>query len=401
MMKSVALSSCEAEFMAAKHCTCEARWFTQLLSDCGYGDLSPTTFGKLCGKDYEMEMLSRKIDPAEVPYSLRELPPNPPVMIAVDNKCAIATSRNGGFHSRMKHIDTAWMYVQQEVNLGHVRLKYIDTKDNLADLMTKILKRVTFYFLVNKLMHRCENGELQRFDDGAPIDLEARLPVRTKLYVVPAPGLEMGDTLTPLRPMIGDVSRDAAPRLKAPTSVPRALMPEMRSVLAGAVARMTRRAVGRSKRRLFALLVHRLSSVSEGSRRALQILEMMKAIVDSGASSHFVHGAVPLDDVTPGVAVVATATGAPEKVLEKGDCFPLKEVRKVSKFERPLVSVARLVEQFGTVNFDVNGVNVVSKLPRGGQHSTKIGELTKGKLYSFDLRALSKHASFVAQASAA
>ena len=34
-----------------------------------------------------------------------------------------------------------------------VALTCFDTKDNLSDLMTKVLKRVTFNFLVNKLMH--------------------------------------------------------------------------------------------------------------------------------------------------------------------------------------------------------------------------------------------------------
>ena len=50
---ATALSSCEAEYMAASIATQEAIWLRYLFSDLGYGeDLSCTSFGNLCEKDY-------------------------------------------------------------------------------------------------------------------------------------------------------------------------------------------------------------------------------------------------------------------------------------------------------------------------------------------------------------
>ena len=440
-IKSVCLSSCEAEFVAAKECVCEAVWLTQLLHDMGYVDLQPRSFGKLCGKDYIMEQLSRRFDESEMPYMLRDVPRSPPVLCAVDNKCAIATSRNGGFHRRMKHIDIAYLYVQQEVNKDHVRLKYIDTKNNLADLMTKALKRVTFNFLVTRLLCEMKDKVLCRFDNGKPIDLQPRPAALDELYTQPTPGLDMGDTLTPWRAKV-DVSGDAAPRRKEgpafvgaplrkglpPTVHGSGRTQRAAAGMAALIAEQLRRrialrsavrlsasvaSIGQQmavlkregaaslvadclSRRLVVALQARLSALS--AKRERQIAAMKRAIVDSGASSNFCGKLLELDNAVPDNAVCGTADEEPHKVVEIGDCSPLTEIRRVNSFGRPLVSASYLVGKFGEVKFDRRGVHLVTKQSDGRVWSTQIGKLTDNKLYSCDLRALSRHASVIGRA---
>ena len=104
-----------------------------------------------------------------------------------------------------------------------------------------------------------------------------------------------------------------------------------------------------------------------------------------------------LDNAVPGEALVSMANDVTERVKEKGDVYPLEEVRKVESFPRPLVSVRKLVAKYGSVVFNDAGVHV--KTPCGGGkrclagvRTTKIGELGSDMLYSFDLRALARHA---------
>ena len=134
-----------------------------------------------------------------------------------------------------------------------------------------------------------------------------------------------------------------------------------------------------------------------GARRARQIEAMEKAIIDSGATSDFGGRDLELDNAVPGEALVAVANDLTERVKEKGDVYPLEEVRKVESFPRPLVSVRKLVAKYKSVVFNDAGVHVRTPCNGGkrciaGVRSTKIGELGKDNLYGFDLRALTRHA---------
>ena len=133
------------------------------------------------------------------------------------------------------------------------------------------------------------------------------------------------------------------------------------------------------------------------ARRLRQIEAMAKAIIDSGASSDFGGRDLELDNAVPGEALVSLANDVQERVEEKGDVFPLEDVRKVSSFPRPLVSVRKLVEKHESVLFDDAGVHVRTSCSGGqrcvdGMRTTKIGELGSDMLYNFDLRALARHA---------
>ena len=78
-------------------------------------------------------------------------------------------------------------------------------------------------------------------------------------------------------------------------------------------------------------------------------------------------------------------------MLCEGDIGPLTGVKQVASFKRSLVSVTDLVEQFGGLYFDDQGVHVVSKCD-SGMVVTTIGLPTKNRLYSFNIECLKQHA---------
>jgi hypothetical protein len=104
---SVALSSMEAEYMAACAAAQEALWLRMLLLDLG------------------VDMVK--------PISLKE-----------DNQAAIAFSKNPGDHKRSKHIDIRYHFVRERVAAGELTLDYIPTECQLADIFTKALDVTVF-----------------------------------------------------------------------------------------------------------------------------------------------------------------------------------------------------------------------------------------------------------------
>ena len=149
-LKSVALSSCEAEFMAASEATKQATWLRYLMSDMGYGDLGITQFGTLCDRDYIKAKLSGNLHRGEIPITIFE-----------DNKGTIALSENDVLHKRSRHIHIRYMFVRHHFKKGHVELVYVNTKENVADIMTKVLKsKVQHRYLLGKLLCELRNGSL-------------------------------------------------------------------------------------------------------------------------------------------------------------------------------------------------------------------------------------------------
>ncbi len=57
-----------------------------------------------------------------------------------DNQGAIALARNPIHHSRAKHIDVHHLFVQERIERGELQAVYVNTKDQLADILTKGLK---------------------------------------------------------------------------------------------------------------------------------------------------------------------------------------------------------------------------------------------------------------------
>nr|GEY85679.1 retrovirus-related Pol polyprotein from transposon TNT 1-94 [Tanacetum cinerariifolium] len=70
-------------------------------------------------------------------------------------KEAIAISCNPVQHSRTKHIDVRYHFIKEKVEKGIVKLFFIGTEYQLADLFTKALPVERFQYLVRRLGMRC------------------------------------------------------------------------------------------------------------------------------------------------------------------------------------------------------------------------------------------------------
>ena len=79
------------------------------------------------------------------------MPQKEPTEICVDNKSAIALAKNLVFHDRSKHIDTRYHYTRECVTNKEVRLEYVRSHDQIADIFTKPLKFEDFTRLRNLL----------------------------------------------------------------------------------------------------------------------------------------------------------------------------------------------------------------------------------------------------------
>jgi hypothetical protein len=55
------------------------------------------------------------------------------------------------FHDRSKHIEIRYHYIRDMVQKGAVRLQYVATDEQVADVLTKPLSRMKFEYFRDKL----------------------------------------------------------------------------------------------------------------------------------------------------------------------------------------------------------------------------------------------------------
>jgi len=63
-----------------------------------------------------------------------------PISLMEDNQPCIYLSKNPGGFAKSKHIDTQYHFEREQVEVGNLILRKIDTKENLADIFTKANK---------------------------------------------------------------------------------------------------------------------------------------------------------------------------------------------------------------------------------------------------------------------
>ena len=105
--KVVALSTCEAEYVAAATAACQAVWLRRLL-------------GKLTGVEA-----------------------HPPALM-VDNQPAIALAKNPVLHDRSKHIDVKFHFLRDCIDGGQIVIEFVETGRQLVDVLTKPFSRLWF-----------------------------------------------------------------------------------------------------------------------------------------------------------------------------------------------------------------------------------------------------------------
>nr|GEW91104.1 copia-type polyprotein [Tanacetum cinerariifolium] len=110
----VALSSTEAEYVAAAACACQVVWLRGILEELGLQQTEGT-------------------------------------VIKCDNTSTIKLSRNPVFHGRCKHIGIKYHFLRDLVGRGTVELKHVGTKEQVADIFTKPLHQDMFIKLRKEL----------------------------------------------------------------------------------------------------------------------------------------------------------------------------------------------------------------------------------------------------------
>ena len=60
-------------------------------------------------------------------------------------------SKNPVFHDKSKHIEIKYHYIRDMVQRGAVKLQYVATKEQIADVLTKPLARLKFEYFRERL----------------------------------------------------------------------------------------------------------------------------------------------------------------------------------------------------------------------------------------------------------
>ena len=74
-----------------------------------------------------------------------------PISIMCDNKSAISISKNPVMHSKTKHIPIKYHFLREQVLEQKVKLEYVPSKEQVADIFTKPLPKEAFKYLRQKL----------------------------------------------------------------------------------------------------------------------------------------------------------------------------------------------------------------------------------------------------------
>ena len=71
-----------------------------------------------------------------------------PIPIYCDNKNAISISKKPMMHSKMKHIPIKYHFLREQVAEKNIKVEYVGTKEQVADIFTKSLPREAFEYLL-------------------------------------------------------------------------------------------------------------------------------------------------------------------------------------------------------------------------------------------------------------
>ena len=126
LQHTVALSSCEAEYMALKEASKEAIFLSKMLK-------------------WLENKLENKLK------LLRDISPSKTVPILMDSQSAIKLSENPEFHKRSKHIDITHHFIRECISEEKVKLVFVQTTEQLADGFTKGLNKTKHNAFIESL----------------------------------------------------------------------------------------------------------------------------------------------------------------------------------------------------------------------------------------------------------
>ncbi|KAJ0493560.1 putative RNA-directed DNA polymerase [Helianthus annuus] len=111
--RTVSRSSTESEYKAIADTVAELVWLKSLLRELGLNSEAPTLWCDNLGTTY--------------------------------------LTANPVFHARTKHVEVDYHFVREQVTQGHLKVNFISTEDQIADIFTKPLASQKFEFLRSKL----------------------------------------------------------------------------------------------------------------------------------------------------------------------------------------------------------------------------------------------------------
>lgn len=112
--RTVAISSTESEYMAISDIVTEILWIKSIL-------------------------VFLQIDVSE------------PTIIHEDNQSSIKLAQNPEHHKRTKHIDVKFHFIREKIQNGDIQLKYVNTLEQLADILTKSLPNIKLVKTVSNI----------------------------------------------------------------------------------------------------------------------------------------------------------------------------------------------------------------------------------------------------------
>ena len=74
-----------------------------------------------------------------------------PIKLYCDNKAVISISHNLVQHDKTKHIEVDKHFIKENFEKGIICMTYIPTREQLADIFTKELQKLTFEDFIGKL----------------------------------------------------------------------------------------------------------------------------------------------------------------------------------------------------------------------------------------------------------
>jgi hypothetical protein len=108
------LSTTEAEFVAGGEAAKEATWIRAFLKEIGRRNLEA-------------------------------------IPLFCDNQGAIRVANNPELHRRMKHVELQFRFVQQAQKTGVIDARFVDSRNQVADIFTKGLPTPSYQYLRQKL----------------------------------------------------------------------------------------------------------------------------------------------------------------------------------------------------------------------------------------------------------
>ena len=114
IQSTVSLSTIEAEYIAAANYCTQILWMKHMLAD------------------------------IHIHY-------DDPILILCNNTSSISISKNPVMHSKTKHIPIKFHFLRDQVSNNTIKLEYVGTKNQIADICTKPLRKMQFESLRDQL----------------------------------------------------------------------------------------------------------------------------------------------------------------------------------------------------------------------------------------------------------